>query len=90
MASEKNPGDVQDVENGHVSPDGGSGEKKRQWSIGHVSENREDDFLTRNGLNLRSFQRREFAFAMYRVVSRDLTEPQELMMDRVWLTSIAP
>jgi hypothetical protein len=34
-------------------------EGARKFSIGHISENREEDFLTRNGLNLRSFQRRK-------------------------------
>ena len=73
MASEKQPGDARAAENGHASLDSPPGEKTRKWSIGHVSENREDDFLTRNGLNVRSFQRRKFA--VRRVVSRDLTEP---------------
>lgn len=41
----------------HASDD--SEKDGRKFSIGHVAENREDDFMTRNGLNLKSFQRRE-------------------------------
>ena len=88
MNTEKDLGDIHDTENGHGSPDGLHDEKTRRWSIGRVSENREDDFLTRNGLNLRSFQRREWTTHPF--VSRGLIEPQELMMARVSLTSIAP
>jgi hypothetical protein len=39
----------------HKDEEGGA----RKFSIGHISENREEDFLTRNGLNLKSFQRRK-------------------------------
>jgi hypothetical protein len=61
MATEKDPRGAHDTEVGNVSPDGVHDEKGRKWSIGRVSENREDDFMTRNGLNIQSFQRREFA-----------------------------
>ena len=67
MNSEKAPEPV-DSEYGHNSP---NGEGERKFSIGHLSENREDDFMTRNGLNLRSFQRRQLSKFH---LSRDLTD----------------
>ncbi len=88
MEYEKNSEKPPNYENGHVSPNGSPEKGTRRLSIGHVSENREDDFMTRNGLNLQSFKRRESAAQP--TASRDLTALQGLMMGPVWLSLIVP
>ena len=85
MDYEKDAANPPNYDNGHVSPD----EKGiRRLSIGHVSENREDDFLTRNGLTLRSFKRS--TFLVHLTLSRDLTAFKGPTMHLVWACSITP
>lgn len=62
-------------------------EGARRYSIGHISENRETDFWTRNGLNLRSFQRREL-HTVLQSASLKLTGIQVPMTTWVWSLSI--
>ena len=62
----------------------------RQFSIGHLSENREDDFLTRNGLNIKSFQRRELPASIVVSCEHLSNRTQVRKAWKAWLSSIAP
>ena len=82
--------DVKDTDVAKEPYDSEKGPREtRQFSIGHLSENREDDFLTRNGLNLKSFQKRELS-VLVTLSRRHLSNRTQVRRAwKAWLSSIA-